>query len=155
MFMKRMCHVNKGLYFLTYENHSPKTISQQRLDYGLFKKSPKIIIARKGIRNLFLNKINNLKTNCHIKSKSFLWTKLLEKLLPAKYPIFATVAWPWKHSWHVFIQVRYHSQPLEETWSPWTNPIITNSPNQIKICTCVPRTARNYLQIVDQGLVLQ
>ena len=47
--MKRICHVNEGRYFLTYENHSPKTKSQQELGYDLFKNSPNIVIAQKGI----------------------------------------------------------------------------------------------------------
>ena len=34
------------------------------------------------------NAYPGLKTTCHIKLKFFFWTKLLEKLLPAKYLIF-------------------------------------------------------------------
>ena len=47
--MKRMCNANEGLYFLTYEHHFPKTISQLELVYDQLKKSPTIIIAQKRI----------------------------------------------------------------------------------------------------------
>ena len=44
-FMKRICHMNV-LKILTNEKHYTKIISQQELDYGLFTKLSRIIVAR-------------------------------------------------------------------------------------------------------------
>ena len=43
------------------------------------------------------NTYPNLKTTCHIKLKFFLWTKLIENLLLAKYLISVTA--PFKEGW--------------------------------------------------------
>ena len=47
------------------------------------------------------NKYPNLKTTCHIKQKFFLWTKLLENLLLAKYLISVASALIKTHIWHI------------------------------------------------------
>ena len=77
---------------MTNEKHFPKTISQWEFDFGLFTNLPRIIVARdfspnsKEVSYLpWQNTYPNLKTSCHIKLKFFLWTKLLENLLLAKY----------------------------------------------------------------------
>ena len=67
---------------MTNENHFPKTISQWEFDYGLFTNLPRIIVTCD-----FSPRYPNLKTTCHIKLKFFLWTKLIENLLLAKYLI--------------------------------------------------------------------
>ena len=70
---------------MTNEKHFPKTISQWEFDYGLFTNLPRIIVTCD-----FSPRYPNLKTTCHIKLKFFLWTKLIEKLLLAKYVISIT-----------------------------------------------------------------
>ena len=83
---------------MTNEKHFPKTISQWESNYGLFTNLPRMIVARdfsqkkrlhsnsKEVSYLFWqNTYPNLKSTCHIKLKFFSWTKLIEKLLLAKY----------------------------------------------------------------------
>ena len=70
-------------------------MSQWEFDYGLFTNLPRMIVAcdfspssfklRRVILLSWQNKYPNLKTTCHIKRKYFLWTKLPENLLLAKY----------------------------------------------------------------------
>ena len=81
---------------MTNEKHFSKTISQWEFDYGLFTNLPRIIVARDFSPSSFkryptsLDKTRtypDLKTTCHIKLKFFLWTKLLENLVLAKYLI--------------------------------------------------------------------
>ena len=89
-FKKRICHVN-----VTNEKHLSKTISQWKFDYGLFTISSRIIAAcdfapssfklKSRILPLLTNTYPNLKSTCHTKLKFFLWTKLLDNLLFAKY----------------------------------------------------------------------
>ena len=86
---------------MTHEKHLPKIMSQWEFDYALFTNLPRIIVARNFSQSSFkLKEISylswqniypNLKTTCHIKLKIFLWTKLLENLLIAKYLISVTV----------------------------------------------------------------
>ena len=86
---------------MTNEKQFPKTISQWEFDYGLFTNLPRIIVAcdfpqssfklRRGILPLLAKKVSYLKTTCHIKLKFFLWTKLLEDLLFARYLISVAV----------------------------------------------------------------
>ena len=72
----------------------PKTISEWEFDYGLFTN----IVAREFFLRVhsnlkevsylsWQNTYPNLKTTSHIKLKFFLWTKLIENLLLAKYLI--------------------------------------------------------------------
>ena len=80
---------------MTNEKHFPETISQWEFDYGLIL--PRIIVIcgfasrsfklKRGILPLLTKYLSwqNLKTTCHVKLKLFLWTKLLENLLLAKY----------------------------------------------------------------------
>ena len=51
------------------------------------------------------NTYPHLKTTCHIKLQFFLWTKLLENLLLAKYLIFVTA--PWKEQFKYFLKFLY------------------------------------------------
>ena len=78
-----------------------KTMSQWGFYYGLFANLPRIIIAHDFLRVQsnskevsylsWQNTCPNSKTTCHVKPKFFLWTKLLENLLLAKYLISVTV----------------------------------------------------------------
>ena len=54
--------------------------------------SPSSFKLKRGILPLLTKYYPNLKTSCHIKPKFFLWTKLLENLLLAKYLISVTAA---------------------------------------------------------------
>ena len=97
---RKECHKN-AFSILTNEKHFPKIISQWELNYGLFTNLPRIIVAcdfstssfklERGILLYWKNGYPNLKTTCHIRLKFFLWTKLLESLLLAKYIISAAV----------------------------------------------------------------
>ena len=79
---------------MTNEKHCPKTLSQWEFDYGLFTNLPRAFVPhdfsasslklKRGILPLLYP---NLKTTCLIKLKFFLWIKLLENLLIAKYLI--------------------------------------------------------------------
>ena len=75
---------------MTNEKHFPKTISQWEFDYGLFTNLPRIIVAFIQTQRRYptsLDTYPNLKTTCHIQLKFFLWTKIIENLLLAKYLI--------------------------------------------------------------------
>ena len=83
---------------MTNENHFSKTLNQWEFDYALFTSLPIIIIARdnsfrvhwnsKEVSYLsWQNAYPKLNTTCHIKLNFFLWTKLLQNLLLAKYLI--------------------------------------------------------------------
>ena len=85
---------------MTNEKRFPKTISQWEFDYGLFTNLSRIIVAcdfspssnSEEVSYLsWQNTYPNLKTTSHIKLKFFLWTKLLENLLLAKYLICIAV----------------------------------------------------------------
>ena len=53
---------------------------------------PFLKIASKEVSNLYWqNRYPNLKTTCHINLKFFLWTKLLDRLLLAKYVVSVNV----------------------------------------------------------------
>ena len=90
------------LWFLTKDERFPKTISQWEFDYGLFTKLLIIIVAREFSRTSFnskkasylnwKNKYPNLKSTCQIKPKFFLWIKLLQNQLIAKYLIYVPAA---------------------------------------------------------------
>ena len=85
---------------MTNEKHFLKTISQREFNYGLFTNLPTTIAPHDFLRVYsnskdvsylsWQNTYPNLKTTCHIKLKCFLWTKLLEILLLAKYLISVT-----------------------------------------------------------------
>ena len=85
--------------------------------YGLFTNSPDIIVAcdfffrvhwnSKVVSYLpWQNKYPNLKTTCHIKPKLFLWTRLSNNLLLAKYlvSVAATLRY-----FLFFVQEPFHS----------------------------------------------
>ena len=86
---------------MTYEKDFPKTISQWEFDYGnygLLTNLTRIIVTCLTFLWVYSNSEElsyffwqntypNLKTTCHINLKFFLWTKLLENLLLAKYLI--------------------------------------------------------------------
>ena len=84
--------------FWPNEKHFPKTRSQWEFNYDLFTNLPKIIVAcdflqvHSNSKEVFYlscqNRYPNLKTTCRFKLKFFLWTKLLERLLLAKYLIY-------------------------------------------------------------------
>ena len=79
------------------EKHFLKIISQWKFNYDLFINLAIIIIAcdfslslfilKRGILPALTNSNPYLKTTFHIKLKFFLWAKLLESLLLAKYLI--------------------------------------------------------------------
>ena len=89
-------HVNM-LSILTNEKHFPKTINQWEFGYGLFTNLLRIIVAcdlllvhsnSEEVSYLsWQNSYPNLKTTSHIKLNFFLWTKLPENVLLAKYLI--------------------------------------------------------------------
>ena len=91
---KKICHVNV-LYILTNKKHFPKAISQWEFDYGPLTNLPRIIVVcdfspsslklKRGILPPLIEKYPNLKTTRHINPNFFLWTRLLENLLFAKY----------------------------------------------------------------------
>ena len=86
--------------FWPMKKHFPKTISQWEFYYGLFANLPRIIVAcdfspslfklKRAILPLLKSRYSNFKTTCHVKLKFFLWTKLLDNLLLAKYLISDT-----------------------------------------------------------------
>ena len=81
-----------ALNFDQWKTFSVKTFSD---DYGLFTNLPRIIVVCKFYEFIqaqkrylsWQNMYPNIKTTCHIKLKFFLWTKLPENLLFAKYLI--------------------------------------------------------------------
>ena len=80
---------------MTIEKYYPKNISQWKFCYGLSQIYRELLslatflwvyLNSKEVSYLSWQKMYpNLKTICHIKVKLFLWTKLLESLLLAKY----------------------------------------------------------------------
>ena len=79
------------LYILSNEKYFPKTISQWEFDDDLIINLRRIIIdGAFSVSSLKLRRGTRppLKTTCHIKLKLFLWTKLVQNLLLAKYLIF-------------------------------------------------------------------
>ena len=89
----------------TFSRNYQPIYKPMEFDYCLFTNLPRIIVAcnfsrfhwnSKEVSYLsWQKKYPNLKTTCHIKLKLFLWTKLEEILLLAKYLIFFTVALYW------------------------------------------------------------
>ena len=80
---------------MTNEKHFPKTISQWEFDYGFLQIYRQLLSLATYLRVhsnskevpyfSWENTYPNLRTTCHIKLKLFLWTKLLENSLLAKY----------------------------------------------------------------------
>ena len=113
---------------MTNENHFPKTISQWEFDYDLFTNLQLLSLATflwvhsssKEVSYLSWHALPNLKTTCHIKLKFFLWTKLLENLLLAKYLI--SVATPLNKSRDAYLRTTgyYVSQFLFSFFSDKT-----------------------------------
>ena len=102
-FMKRVCR-ERDLTFeqwnIFHENYKLKTvwlwllykITENICHSRLF---PKFTQTKKEVSYLpWQNMCSNLKIPCHIKQKSFLWTKLLDKLLLAKYLISVAATVP-------------------------------------------------------------
>ena len=94
---------------LTDEKYFLKTVSQWEFDFGLFtnyfrlQRLLEFIQTQKEVS--YLSKQNNydiLKTTCHLKLKFFLWTKLPENILLAKYLISVAAT---------LILSYYHYQP--------------------------------------------
>ena len=89
---KGICHMNV-LWILAIEKCFPKTAGQRLLTFLQIQRELlsfatfiRVCSNSKEVSNLSSqNTYPNLKTTCHIKLKFFLWTKLLENLLLAKY----------------------------------------------------------------------
>ena len=89
----------------TFSRNYQPIYKPMEFDCCLFTNLPRIIVAcnfsrfhwnSKEVSYLsWQKKYPNLKTTCHIKLKLFLWTKLDEILLLAKYLIFFTAALYW------------------------------------------------------------
>ena len=112
---------------MTNEKHFLKTISQWEFDYGLFTNLLRIIVvcdfSPSSFKLTYLswqNRYLTLKTTCKIKLKFFLWTKLLKRLLFAKYLISVaeTLMKPFESTWDFFLGNFYiHEQfPLGIHW---------------------------------------
>ena len=105
---------------MTNERHFPKTLYKWEFDYGLFTNLPRTIVPhdfspssfklKRGILPLLTKYVslkNNLKITCHTKLKFFLWTKLLENFLLAKYFISATA--PLKNDLNTYVMFHQNS----------------------------------------------
>ena len=77
---------------MTNEKKFPKTINQWEFDYGFFTDFPRIIVTWDFSHSSFKSRrYPNLETTCHNRLNFFLWTKLFENLLLARY-IMSVVA---------------------------------------------------------------
>ena len=71
---------------MTNEKYFQKTISQWEFDHGLCTNLPsKLVTSYLSWQNFY----PNIKTASHIKLKFYLWTKLLENVLLAKYLLYS------------------------------------------------------------------
>ena len=124
---------------MTNEKHFPKIISQWEFDYGLFTKFienyccswlfSEFTQTQKSYPTSWQNMYPNLKTTCHIKLKFFLWTKLLENLLQAKYltSVAAPLTFQSLHQHAKFSSVHPLFHPFT-LWPPgWPQPFLTTS----------------------------
>ena len=102
---KMSCERSSNSFERERENHFQKTINQWECHYSLLQ------IYRESLSFAYFLRVHsnstelshlawqikhlNLKTTCHSKLKFFLWTKLLENLLLAKYliSVAATLSW--------------------------------------------------------------
>ena len=73
---------------MTNEKKFPKTINQWEFDYGFFTDFPRIIVTCEFSHSSFKRRrYPNLKITCHNRLNFYLWTKLFDNLLLARYII--------------------------------------------------------------------